>query len=224
MSYQIIVALTTEGTTDVRFLENIVQQAFEHVAQECPKNVDILFQTLETTKTSKGSFPEYVVAASHEAFLNGATTIAVHSDADRNTYEKRKEYNFIPAEKAIADKPEEDLCRLITPIIPVRMIEAWMLADKELLKVEIGTRLSDHDLGIDGDPEKMADPKEKISVAIRIANEHATHKNPIRQIDISELYEILGQSLNPEKLKTLESYNLFLEEIRRTYKKLGILH
>ena len=224
MAYTIIVGLTTEGTTDVRFLETIVEQAFEKVAQECPKDVEIMSLTLGTTKVGKDSFSDYVVEAAKEAVQCGVTTMAVHSDSDNNTYHERKNYNFVPAIETLASHPDDEVCKLITPVIPVRMVEAWMLADKNLLRLEIGTKLSEHDLGIDGDPESMADPKERISVAIRIANEYSTHKNPVKNIDISDLYEIIGQKLQPEQLMRFESYNLFLEEIRDTYRQLGILY
>ena len=227
MAYQVIVAFTTEGSTDIRFLENIVQQAFEHVSFECTKDIEIIYQTLTTTKVGQGSFANYVVEAAKEAAERGATTVAIHSDADRNSYDERLEYNFVPAQEAVnAVKAEEkdSICDKITPVIPVRMIEAWMLADKEQFCIEVGTNLPYNVLGIDGNPEQMADPKNKISSAIRTANEHATHKKPVKDIDISDLYEILGQSLDVEKLKTLDSYCRFLEEIRALYRTLGLLH
>lgn len=227
MAYQVIVALTTEGSTDIRFLENIVQKAFEYVSFECTKDIEIIYQTLTTTKVGQGSFANYVVEAAKEAAECGATTVAIHSDADRNSYDDRLRYNFGPARNAVnAVKTEEpnSICDNITPVIPVRMIEAWMLADKEQFCIEVGTTLSFHDLGIDGDPEQMADPKNKISLAIRTANEHATHKKPVKDIDISDLYEILGQSLDVDKLMTMNSYCRFLDEIRALYRSLGLLH
>lgn len=224
MAYQVIVALTTEGSTDVRFLENIVEQAFWHVSLECTKDIDIQFQTLATTKVGKGSFANYVVESAKEAAECGATTVAVHSDADKNTYDERLAYNFVPAREAVDADISENICKRITPVIPVRMIEAWMLADKEQFCIEVGTKLSFHELGIDGDPEQMADPKAKITLAIRTANERATHKKPVRDIDISDLYGILGQSLDVEKLKAMSSYRRFLDEIRALYRNLGLLH
>lgn len=225
MAYQIIVALTSEGTTDVRFLENIVKQAFELVAQECDKDVEIFdVQTLNTTKIGYSKFSEYVIAASKESVGCGATTIAIHSDADKNTYDERKKYNFVPAQNALDTERNETVCKLVTPIIPVRMIEAWMLADTTLLKFEIGTKLSDHELGIDSDPEQMADPKYKIEEAIRIANQKSTHKKHVKNIDISELYETLGQRLETKNLASLKSYQRFLDEIRETFKSLGLKH
>ena len=227
MAYQVIVALTTEGSTDIRFLENIVQQAFEHVSFECTKDIEIIYQTLTTTKVGQGSFANYVVEAAKEAAERGATTVAIHSDADRNSYDERLEYNFVPAQEAVnAVKAEEkdSICDKITPVIPVRMIEAWMLADKEQFCIEVGTNLPYNVLGIDGNPEQMADPKNKISSALRTANEHATQKKPVKAIDTIDLYEILGQSLDVEKLKTLDSYCRFLEEIRALYRTLGLLH
>lgn len=205
-------------------MENIVEQAFWHVSLECSKDIDIQFQTLSTTKVGKGSFVNYAVEAAKEAAECGATTVAVHSDADKNTYDERLEYNFVPAREAIDADVSKTICKQITPVIPVRMIEAWMLADKEQFCIEVGTKLSFHELGIDGDPEQMADPKAKITLAIRAANERATHKKPVRDIDISDLYGILGQSLDVEKLKAMSSYRRFLDEIRALYRNLGLLH
>ena len=84
-------------------------------------------------------------------------SLAIHTDADDNTCEERMGNKIIPAQKEL-DGLKEDICRVLTPVIPVRMTEAWMLADKQLLKDEIGTTKSDDELGINHDPESMSDP------------------------------------------------------------------
>ena len=222
MTRQIFVLITTEGQTDLRFLDNIVKSAFEAVAYECEKELSIS-TFIFGTKDKEASFADYVERKAREAITQGATTIAVHSDADKNSYDERLEYNFLPVFKKLENLGEDECCKLITPIIPVRMTEAWMLADTELLKQELGTELSDAELGLDGDPEKMANPKERIVSAIKTAKEHSRHKSPVKDVDISELYEILGQKLSIDKLSKLYSYRRFLDEIRSTYKSLGLL-
>ena len=42
MNRQIIIGFTTEGPTDVHFLESIIQRTFEDAAFECPGNVEVL--------------------------------------------------------------------------------------------------------------------------------------------------------------------------------------
>ncbi len=41
MSKQLIIALATEGTTDIRFLKSIIQRTFEKLAFECQDPVEI---------------------------------------------------------------------------------------------------------------------------------------------------------------------------------------
>ena len=223
MAYQIFVALTTEGPTDNRFLETVVEKTFyelscKHLEQEIECYVNIL----KVKKTGLDN-DEYIKEAAKEAMSQlGATTLAVHADADKMTYEARRANKIATVEEFLKGQNPDDYCLLLTPVIPVRMIEAWMLADKDLLREEIGTTLTNAQLEIDGDAESMACPKEKIMKAIRLAQENASHKNPVKNIDISDLYEIIGQKLDITKLETLDSFRKFEGEVLETFKKLGL--
>jgi hypothetical protein len=104
------------------------------------------------------------------------------------------------------------------------MTEAWMLVDKELLKSEIGTELSNFDLGIHPKPESIANPKETITNAIRIVQSDLTRRKRKRGLDISELYQIIGQKLELSQLENLESYQKFKESLKNAFKELGFLH
>ena len=42
MTRQITIGFTTEGRTDVRFLESIIQRSFEGVAFECKGKIEVL--------------------------------------------------------------------------------------------------------------------------------------------------------------------------------------
>ena len=92
-----------------------------------------------------------------------------------------------------------------------------MLADKQLLKDEIGTTKSDDELGINHDPESMSDPKQVVKEAIRIA-ESGTSKRR-HKLHISELYSIIGDKLRISELMKLKSYRSFQEAVRDTYRK-----
>lgn len=221
MGKQIFIGLATEGTTDVRFLESIVKRTFEDIAlKECQQDIDIYIFVSETAKQGL-SFPEYVLQASTDGLKTwGIMTLAIHTDADRNTLHERMENKIRPAQELLG-KQGEEYCKLLTPIIPVRMIEAWMLADKELFKEEIGTSKPDAELGINRDPESMADPKQAIENAIRIATEHLPKRR--QRLSISELYEIIGDTISLEALSTLDSYKHFKEAVRTTYKALNYL-
>lgn len=223
MAYQIYVALTTEGTTDIRFLENVIERtlwelACSHLEQEVECVVNVL-----TVDKAGLSFEEYVKKAAKEALSQfGANTLAVHTDADRMTYEERRTNKIVTVEEFLQEQNPNDYCLILTPVIPVRMIEAWMLSDRDLLRQEIGTSLTNAQLEIDGNPEIMASPKEKIENAIRLAREKATHRNPIKSVDISDLYGILGQKLSIEKLEGLDSFRKFEGEVLETFRKMGL--
>lgn len=220
MSKQIIIGLITEGPTDIRFLESIVRRTFEDIAFECTQDIDIFVHTLKTPKI--GSFIEYTKNASNDGIESyGIMTLAVHTDADRDTYEERINNKIIPAQNAL-NELNNDYCKLLTPIIPVRMIEAWMLADKELLKTEIGTTKSDSDLGINRDPETIANPKHAIEEAIRMAMDHLPKRR--RKLSIAELYAIIGDTISIQELKKLDSYRKFQDAVRNTYRVLNYMH
>lgn len=221
MTKQIFIGLATEGTTDERFLRSLIGRTFEEIAlTECTVDIDIFIQLIRVCKSGL-SFPEYVVKSSEEGVKRGIMTLAIHTDADRETYEERIQDKIIPAQQLLEQLSDEDYCKLLTPVIPVRMIEAWMLADKELLKNEIGTRKSDHELKIDRDPETIANPKACIEEAIRIATSDLPNRR--NKLSIADLYEIMGDKISIESLMHLDSYRKFVGEVRRTYKALNYL-
>ncbi len=222
MNKQLFIGIATEGPTDRRFLKSIIQRTFEDIAwNECIENIEISTYLLKTEKNGL-SFPEYVVQASHDGICQyGIMTLAIHTDSDRDSYNERWNNKIEPAQKAL-DEKGEDYCKLLTPVIPVRMIEAWMLADRELLKSEIGTTKLDNDLGINRDPETIADPKHVIEEAIRIATEHLPKRR--QRLSISDLYAIIGDTVSLTELAKLDSYRKFQEVVRNTYRALNYMH
>ena len=106
MGKQIIVGLITEGSTDVRFLESIVRRTFEDIAFECTQDIDIFVHILKTPKI--GTFVDYTKNASNDGVTSyGIMTLAVHTDADRDTYQERMNNKIDPAKNAL-NKLNED--------------------------------------------------------------------------------------------------------------------
>lgn len=224
---QLFVCFTAEGSTDNLFLPEIIKKTVEKLLyEEAVKDIDLEdIGILKTSKTDK-SFKEYVQEAAVDAIKNGFQLMIVHTDSDKDTYEERIEHKFNPVLLAINSSEDSNLKEYgeyIVPIIPIKMIEAWLLADKELLKDEIGTHLSDAELHIEGNPESMADPKQRIIDAIRIAEKASTHRRKILINDIEELYEIIGAKLNISNLEVLYSYRKFVENLRKGLQKLGYI-
>ena len=220
---QIMIGLVAEGTTDLRFLDSIVYRTFEDIAcRQCNDDIEIITYNIKDVDRGD-SFTEMLLNASKASIeQTGAMTLVVHTDSDTDTYAERYEHKFIPALETLEEyKDDYNYCSIITPLIPVRMMEAWMLADLDLLKEQIGTSKSDSDLGLLRAPETIADPKTLISEAIRIATDGLPKRR--QRLTISDLYGVVGGSLSLEKLSRLPSYQKFVESVEETYRKLGYI-
>ncbi|RKZ79549.1 MAG: hypothetical protein DRR19_24800 [Candidatus Parabeggiatoa sp. nov. 1] len=98
-----------------------------------------------------------------------------------------------------------------------------MLADKELLKEEIGTNKTDSELKISRSPETIANPKEVIEKAIKIARTNLTRKRR-KDLTIADLYSAIGQKIDLEKLESFSSYQYFKGNVREVFRKLNLRH
>ena len=104
------------------------------------------------------------------------------------------------------------------------MTEAWMLADKELLKDEIGITKTDVELGIHLNPENINNPKNQIEGIIRLSKENQTKRRRNGGLQISELYQILGQKTELVHLEKLQSYVKFKDALINKLKDLNFYH
>ncbi|QDH78990.1 DUF4276 family protein [Echinicola soli] len=127
----IFIGLFTEGTTDLRFLKNVVKKAFVDIGfMECSSEMEFDIKEVRIDKSGL-DFNTQVLNASRYGVDNyGISILCVHSDADSP--------NKILANQKVSralenlKNSQEECCEIITPIIPVRMTEAWMIADKDL--------------------------------------------------------------------------------------------
>lgn len=219
---QVFVGFTTEGTTDVRFLRKIIERSFEEIAYECQGDVEPVVWPLEIKKTDL-SFSEYALKAAQQGVEEiGMMILCIHSDADDATNQNVLDNKIAPARELIKAQSDDTTCKILVPAIPVQMMESWMLADKDLLKNEIGTTKTDNELGINRSPESITDPKAVIEEAIRIARQEITRRRR-KELRISDLYLPVGQKVSIDKLKELPSYRRFQEDIRQAYRELHLM-
>jgi Domain of unknown function (DUF4276) len=219
---QIFAGLLVEGSTDTVFLQNIVQKTIESVAFECKGQIDIEVLPIEINKTGL-NFPEQVITAAKKGMDDyGIQIICVHADADHTNSSNTYGYKINPAKAELSAQNPNEYCTILVALVPVREMEAWILADKELLKSEIGTTKSDTELGIHRAPESIANPKEVIESAIRIARADMTKKRR-HTLTLLDLYLPLGVSMDMQKLEKLPSYQDFKSNIRNAFVALNLL-
>jgi Domain of unknown function (DUF4276) len=219
---QIYAGLFAEGNTDILFLQSIIQKTLEVVAFDCKGQIDIELLPLEINKSGL-DFKEQVLKVSEKGIKEfGIQIICVHTDSDDQSSANVYQSKIIPSQELLYTKDEKQFCKIMVAIVPVHETEAWMLADTELLKQEIGTNKTDNELGINRLPENIANPKETIEEAIRIARADLTRKRR-SDLTISDLYLPIGQSLDLDKLENLLSYQDFKNNVRSAFIKLNLL-
>lgn len=214
---QIIIALATEGSSDHRFLPNIIKRTFERVALDGQQEIEI-FDPICLPQISGENIREKAKQYAIQAVEKGAMVLCFHADADDKTDENAFKERIDPAFNAIKSD-ERDLCKNLVAIVPIQMTEAWILADKELLKKELCTNKSDSELAIDKEPESFSNPKETIKNAINKAREGMT-KRDRNKLKIDDLYLPLGTKIPLSKLESLSSYKKFEKSVRDIFPQL----
>ncbi len=220
MSNILTIAYSAEGNTDQRFLESIIKRTFEEIAFKCDGIIEV-FDPIYIKLDKRDGFISAVCLAALQAFKDGINVLCIHADADSYSDNEVAQNKIIPAFDAIA-KLDTNACKNLVAIIPVQMSEAWMLADKELLKEEIDTIKSNEDLGLTRAPETISDPKETIKTAIRNAQKDSSKRRD--RISINELYQPIGQKISLDKLESLPSFVKFKCAVEDAFKKLNYLH
>lgn len=221
--YQLFIGLIAEGNTDVRFLKSVITNSIQDISWECECEIQV-YEPREI-KAAGSTFVEKMKAACHEASEKyGISILCIHADSDHRTIQSVMDNKFGPLFAALETMDDAEYCKHIIPTIPIQMIESWMLADRELLKRLINaTGMRDVDLGIEREPESYSDPKAAIENAISISMSNQPKKRR-DSIKISDLYELLGNSLSLEKLRTIPSFNLFETSVRQAFKGMGLMH
>lgn len=219
---QLFIGLIAEGTTDVRFLKNVIFRSIQELSWQCYNQIEI-FDIREIS--AKGdSFVDKMIDASKRAQQEyGISLLCIHTDSDARTVDEVMQYKFTPFLSALKKLTDEDYCKYIVPTVPIQMIESWMLADKPLLKRLINAKdMSDSDLGIEKAPESYSNPKNVIENAIRKSMVNQSKKKR-DQLSIADLYEILGNKLSLETLRGIPSFVQFEKNVICVFREMGLM-
>lgn len=223
MSNFILAGLFTEGSTDVRFLSSVVERTLEEVAFDCTGDIETKVEIININKSEK-DFNQQVLEASKVASDKfGILFLFVHTDSDAVNDNLIFQSKIIPAQKKLLQQ-DTSYCKNIVAIVPIQMTESWMLADKELLKNEIGIEKTDAELGIHLNPELISNPKNVIENIIRLSKEDETKRKRNKGLNIADLYQIIGQKIELSELKKLSSYLKFRNSLIEKLRELNFYH
>lgn len=218
----LVLGLYAEGRTDDRFLPIMIQRTSELIlAQHDQANIEALEPVVIKKSPGISSRIEGILQAAQEAVEYHA--LVVHSDADNRTHKQTKKVLFDPGYELV-QRTVGNLCKNLLPIIPVRMVEAWMLADCEKLREILGTSLATQDLGLHRRPRQVElyrDPKETLKQVVQ--KSYPNHPGQWGRI-IGSLYDELASEIRLERLSEVSAYRQFKEDLIATLKKLNFIH
>lgn len=218
---RLALALYGEGTTDNRFLTQIILRTSRKILAEYGKsNINVASVEPITLFEKSTTREENILEAARQAFRYHA--LIVHSDADYPSNHKALNERILPGFRLV-ERSTEAVCDKLLPIIPVQAIEAWMLADYETLCMEVRTDLTAREVGI---PEKakqveaISKPKLRLHDAVTKMNKQL---RPQQRIDVSSLYEPLGRKIRLERLMQLSAYQQFVNDLTGIMKSLNLI-
>lgn len=224
MSNFILTGLFTEGTTDVRFLSSVVERTLQQIVFDCTGDIETQVELINIEKSGL-SFNEQVLEASKVAFDKfGILILFVHTDSDSLNDETVLKHKINPVIDLLSQQDKGKYCTDLVAIVPIKMTESWMIADKELLKSEIGIDKTDFELGIHLNPETIGNPKNQIQEIIRMSKESQTKRRRNGGLQISGLYQIIGQKVDLSHLDKLSSYSKFKDALVQKLKDLNFYH
>ena len=229
--------LGCEGTTDRSFLLPIIRRTFRQIEAEC-ENLELQVyeqdeSEVELLSGTKRTLYQFVQdAAARGAYAGSRAVLCIHADADAADDATRRDQltaAFAGVVQQTAAKSadaftavvgsEPPVCHRLVALVPVYKTEAWLLADKELLRAELNTTLTVGELGLDYPPEARSSVKADVEEALRRAHQQ-TGGRPIKR---SELYAALGPLIPLDKLADLPSYRKFRDAVRDAFRQLGYL-
>lgn len=220
----LVTALYAEGPTDRRFLPTLVQRATADLLMRQGQQMIDVLPPIWLEPTTKSNRADDILAVSQKA--HGYHILFIHADADQRTKERAYNERIAPGIERIeaAHLTGKSVCRDVTPIIPVQMIEAWLLADAEALRTVLGSSLSNTELGIlttSQQIERIANPKELIDQICRRA--YASRSRRRRKCEVGELFQPLAEQIQLEQLRRLPAFNQFMDDLTRILAQLNFL-
>lgn len=208
---QLIIAYSTEGTTDISFLEDVINRSVAYCVDKYG-NIPVEILDVVPINGNGNTFETKYLNVCQQANQIGAELICLHADADDKDDQNVMQTKFAPLRMAIDPFDKTNCCKIVVPVVPVHEIEAWMLANTHLLKQHLGTNKSDADLRLNRPPEAYADPKQAIIDAISIVKQDVG-KRFRKNLKIGDLYGPMGQQLEIDDMLRLPSFQKFIDSL-----------
>jgi hypothetical protein len=187
-------ALYAEGTSDYEFLSPLIQRLLDELGSRLfPGLVDV-GETIgiDAPKPMPSKRAERIAAAVTDHW-NAFTLLVVHADGAGAPEEARQNNVFPGIELARSAFPS----LIAIPCVPVREIEAWMLADENVFKTILG---KDASVELPPDPAREIEPKQLLQ---RIFQDGGLRRGNTRA------HRLFGEEVRFDALRKLVAFQQF---------------
>ncbi len=216
-------ALIAEGSSDHRFLPLVLRRLTINLcANHATRMVDVDNEVLDLTAmraadptvASRSIRGRQILLETAGAF----NVLFVHADGGGDP-EAARAAHFDPLADWTAQQTTLATSRPVA-VIPVREMEAWVLADGDALRSAFGTVLSNSDLGIPArarDVESVADPKQTLNQAY----DRVVGRRRRRKERASNFLGSIGESVRLERLRQIPAFQDLDRDLRQALDDLG---
>ncbi len=199
--------LYAEGPTDYYFLMPLLERLLWEIGMKVlPEPPEVAAPLALDAPPGIPKGREQAIPAAIEASWEECTLYVIHSDGDGDPEQMRRTCCQPAIEAARARYPEV----AIAACIPVRELEAWMLADGDVFRK---LRRGRAEPELPKNPEAELDPKK---ILRRVVAEMG-----IKQID--DLYAFIGGAVSAQALRRLPAFQHFEAELADAIRNVGRL-
>jgi hypothetical protein len=212
MKRQWISGFYGEGNSDKYFFPTLCLRVLANMG---PNEAFLPVEPLEKPSIPEPTHKNFLLAIAKE-YVN-FDLLFIHVDADAPDIELAYQNKILPVLQSAQASPKIYNTNWVA-IIPVRNLEAWILADFEAFKASTGTKLPATELGFPPRPidaEKLADPKATLNQALKLAYKKRTSNYE------DELGSI-AKRINLNMLRKLPAYQGFEQQLHTVLERVGI--
>lgn len=199
------IGLYAEGPTDYDLLLPLLFKLTAELVARYPGSFDDLPDPLKIDEHSRVKKRAQRIAEAIERHPE-CRVVVVHADADgdaRRAREERIEPGITEARRRLGDRVPP-----IVACVPVREIEAWMLADEAAFRELVGKHA---ELRLPREPERSSEPDRDLDAIFRLAH----RKRP------RDMYAFMGKNLGLPALRRLPAFRAFEAELTAALEQLA---
>jgi hypothetical protein len=214
------IALYREGNSDDYFLPPLIRRTTEQlVGSRARYDIDIQdIMVVNERERIVGPYNQRVIRAAEIAY--GYDILVLHQDAD-NRLPDQALRDFAEARDHV-HACQQPVCVHLAPLIPIKMIEAWILADADAVLAVTKSHVAKSNLGLPDQPhqvEAIEQPKLALKKAINIA--HGKRKR--NQLSTKLLFTELAEIIDLDVLVKVPSYHRFKTDLEQMFIDLHLI-